>query len=182
MSFSVLVNLVNNDKNESGRTTEWRESLQKRGDILEVRPISAAWGRRESLKQWLAQGLPADEFPRNVAVLLVDGGSQASDVTRQKLCRTETRLAEATDVEYDEEQETTVIVHKNVWRVRLSELSADQKQELHDNGELRVSLADFRALCEHKVRRTVFDPSHADGFGAVRSDADEPLKREEADG
>ena len=181
MTFSALVHLRNNDRDELDQ--ERSDARPKRGDIFDVRPRTAQYGIRESLRRWLEDGRDANEFDARFCIVRVNSGSVPADEIRAKLVRQATRPAVLGEPEFDEETLSgEVVTHEQVWRLRLSEFTLEELAVIDIDGEITMTQNRFCEVSEHKVNRTWFDPSHEDGHGAVRSDADDPLPREEKDG
>ena len=181
MTFSALVHLRNNDRDDLSE--ERSGALPKRGDIFDVRTKNAQYGVRESLRRWVEDGRPADDFDARFFIIRVNSGSVSADNIRAKLIRQGTRLAKLGDPEFDPETlKAEVTTHEKVWRLRLSEFTSEELAAIDSDGEITMTQGRFCEVSEHKVNRTKFDPSHEDGYGAVRPDADQPLPREEEDG
>jgi hypothetical protein len=198
MSFEVLVRLKNATGNSAPRlaarlqadlpesahawaatiAAESGQSRAMRGDVITVREAGLKWGRRECLQEWVADGLPRDEFPGGYAVLRVASDISAADVKGQLVVQGY-RPATQDDLDYGDSRGEEVSVYFHGWRVRLSELHPRQKSELDENGVLDLSLDEFKQLCEHKCERCRFDPGQERGYGPVRRDAGSPLQREE---
>ena len=85
------------------------------------------------------------------------------------------------DAEFDSRVDREVTIHEHVWRLRLSEFTPDELAAIDSDGQVTMTQGRFCEVSEHKINRTRFDPSHEDGHGAVRPDADDPLPREEDD-
>ena len=181
MTFSALVHLRNNDRDQLDQ--ERSDARPKRGDIFDVRPQNAQYGIRESLRRWIESGRDADEFDGRFFIVRVNSGSVPAEEVRAKLVRSGTRPAVLGDLEFDEETLSgEVKTHEHVWRLRLSEFTPEELAVIDSDGEITMTQGRFCEVSEHKVNRTKFDPSHEDGYGAVRPDADDPLLREEEDG
>jgi len=178
VTFSALVHLRNNDLDDVDQ--EASDARPKRGDIFEVRTRTAQYGIRESLRRWLEVGRAQDEFDARFFIVRVNSGSVPADEIRAKLVRQATRPAVLGEPEFDEETLSgEVVTHEYVWRLRLSEFTPEELAVIDSDGEITMTQARFCEVSEHKVNRTKFDPSHEDGYGAVRPDADDPLPREE---
>lgn len=181
MTFSALVHLRNNDRDDLDQ--ERSDALPKRGDIFEVRARTAQFGISESLRRWLEDGRDRDDFDGRFFIIRVNSGSVSADNIRAKLVRQGTRPAVLGESEFDEETLSgEVTTHQKVWRLRLSEFTSEELAAIDSDGEITMTQGRFCEVSEHKVNRTKFDPSHEDGYGAVRPDADSPLPREEEDG
>lgn len=181
MTFSALVHLRNNDRDDLD--DERSDARPKRGDIFDVRARTAQYGIRESLRRWVEDGRAQDEFDGRFCIVRVRTGSVAADNIRAKLVRQATRPAVLGDPEFDLEMLTSeVVTHQKVWRLRLSEFTSEELAAIDSDGEVTMTQGRFCEVSEHKVNRCWFDPSHEDGYGAVRPDADDPLPREEEDG
>ena len=179
MTFSALVHLRNNDRDDLD--DERSDALAKRGDIFDVRAQNAQYGIRESLRRWLEDGRDRDDFDARFFVIRVSSGSVSADNVRAKLVREGTRPAKLGDPEFSPTLDRIVVTHEHVWRLRLSEFTSEELAAIDSNGEVTMTQGRFSEVSEHKVNRTRFDPSHEDGYGAVRPDADDPLPREEED-
>jgi hypothetical protein len=181
VTFSALVHLRNNDRDNVDQ--ERSDARPKRGDIFDVRTRTAQYGIRESLRRWLEDGRDADEFDARFCIVRVNSGSVPANEVRAKLVRQATRPAVLGDSEFDEETLSgEVTTHEYVWRLRLSEFTPEELAVIDSDGEITMTQNRFCEVSEHKVNRCWFDPSHEDGYGAVRPDADDPLSREEEDG
>jgi hypothetical protein len=180
VTFSALVHLRNNDRHELDQ--EAFDALPKRGDIFDVHTRTAQYGIRESLRRWIEDGRAADEFDGRFCIVRVSSGSVPADEVRAKLVRQATRPAVLGEPEFDEETLTgEVVTHEKAWRLRLSEFTPEELAAIDSNGEVTMTQGRFCEVSEHKVNRCWFDPSHDDGYGQVRPDADDPLPREEED-
>ena len=180
MTFSALVHLRNNDRDDFD--DERSGALPKRGDIFDVRARTAQYGVRESLRRWLEDGRDRDDFDARFFIIRVNSGSVSADNIRAKLVRNATRPAVLGDPEFRPTSDEVVTTHEHVWRLRLSEFTSEELATIDSDGEITMTQGRFCEVSEHKVNRTKFDPSHEDGYGAKRSDADDPLPREEEDG
>jgi hypothetical protein len=181
VTFSALVHLRNNDRDDLDQ--ERSDALAKRGDIFDVRPRTAQYGIRESLRRWIEDGRNADEFDGRFCIVRVNSGSVPADEVQAKLVRQATRPAVLGDDEFDPQTlNGEVVTHEHVWRLRLSEFTPEELAVIDIDGEITMTQGRFCEVSEHKVNRCWFDPSHEDGYGAVRPDADDPLPREEEDG
>ena len=180
MTFSALVHLRNNDRDDFD--DERSDALAKRGDIFDVRARTAQYGVRESLRRWLEDGRDRDDFDARFFIIRVNSGSVSADNIRAKLVRNATRPATLNDPEFHPTLDRVVRTHEHVWRLRLSEFTSEELAAIDSDGEITMTQGRFCEVSEHKVNRTKFDPSHEDGYGAVRPDADDPLPREEEDG
>ena len=181
MTFSALVHLRNNDRDDFD--DERSDALAKRGDIFDVRARTAQYGVRESLRRWLEDGRDRDDFDARFFIIRVNSGSVSADNIRAKLVRKATRAAKLGDIQFNQQKlNGEVTTHEHVWRLRLSEFTSEELAAIDSDGEVTMTQGRFCEVSEHKVNRTKFDPSHEDGYGAKRSDADDPLPREEEDG
>ena len=181
MTFSALVHLRNNDRDDFD--DERSDALPKRGDIFDVRARTAQYGVRESVRRWVEDGRDRDDFDARFFIIRVSSGSVSAESIQAKLVRQATRPAVLGDPEFDSETlDGEVTTHEHVWRLRLSEFTSEELAAIDSNGEITMTQGRFCEVSEHKVNRTKFDPSHEDGYGAKRSDADDPLPREEEDG
>lgn len=181
MTFSALVHLRNNDRDQLDQ--ERSDAFPKRGDIFDVRTRTAQYGISESLRRWLEDGRDRDDFDARFFIIRVNSGSVSADNIRAKLVRNATRPAVLGELEFNEETLSgEVTTHQKVWRLRLSEFTSEELAAIDSDGEITMTQGRFCEVSEHKVNRTKFDPSHEDGYGAVRPDAGDPLPREEEDG
>ena len=179
MTFSALVHLRNNDRDDFD--DERSDALAKRGDIFDVRARTAQYGVRESLRRWLEDGRDRDDFDARFFIIRVNSGSVSADNIRAKLVRQATRPATLDDPEFHPTLDRVVRTHEHVWRLRLSEFTSEELAAIDSNGEVTMTQGRFCEVSEQKVNRTKFDPSHEDGYGQVRPDANDPLPREEED-
>ena len=154
MSYEVLVNL------DEGVV----------GEVYTVRPPEFVWGSREraAYGRWLVIEVDATEDADTVEPLL--------DVWEE----VEEPMPED-DPDYDPDNPLTLPMLYRRWRLRLSEFTPEELAFIDSDGEITMTQGRFCEVSEHKVNRCWFDPSHEDGYGAVRPDAGDPLPREEED-
>lgn len=185
MTFSVCVRLTNVDYRGPNQSDEKVTEKPKRGDIVHVQNVDSRWGKCESLQAWIAAGEEPGEYPGTFGVIRVIDGDTTAEGIWYKLLQAGHRDRNPLDDNIpgkNDGEQLPVRIHRHVWRLKLSELTESQAQTFQETGELDITEAEFNELCEHKIDRTVFDPSAEMGKGRRRNDANGPLMPEQHPG
>jgi len=114
-----------NPDGEADRTASY-----KKGYIIAVRENGYQWARYESKQQWLAEGLSADDWHNQTAILKVP------DITAAKAIElTSDQVEDDNGAPLTDSDGAPVRFRRRRWQLLVDNIPAGKKAEIRDNGE-----------------------------------------------